>query len=113
MFRRFQKGRVAVGADELQCLLVFGVFVAGMVEKGLDGLAVFIFLAICAGDVTFSQAALLHFASGPVQITGSIQIARLAAFAGVLIFTTGLTVRAAAANTGSQRKTGLISLILR
>ena len=26
MFRRFQKGRVAVGADELQCLLVFGVF---------------------------------------------------------------------------------------
>ena len=87
-----------MGTDELQRLLVLGIFVAGMVEKGLDGLAVFIFLAICAGDVTFSQAALLHFASGPVQITGSIQIARLAALAGLLKFTAGPAVGTTAAD---------------
>ena len=84
--------------DELQCLLVFGVFIAGMVDKGLNSLAVFIFLTICAGNVTFGQATLLHFASGPVQITGSIQIARLAALAGLLKFTAGLTVRATTAD---------------
>ena len=84
--------------DELKCLLVFGVFIAGMVDKGLNSLAVFIFLTICAGNVTFGQATLLHFASGPVQITGSIQIARLAALAGLLKFTAGLAVGAAAAD---------------
>ena len=33
VFRRSQEGGVAVGADVLQRLLVFAVFVAGMVEK--------------------------------------------------------------------------------
>ena len=51
VFRRLQKGRVAVGADILQRLLVFAVFVAGVVEKGLDDLTVVIFLAVRAGDV--------------------------------------------------------------
>lgn len=65
-----------MGADKLQRLLVFGIFVAGMVEKGLDGLAVFIFLAICAGDVTFGQAAFLHPVFGPAQIPRAVQIPR-------------------------------------
>ena len=54
-----------MGMDVLQRLLVFGVFVAGMVDKGLNGLAVFIFLAICTGNVSFRQAAFLHPAFGP------------------------------------------------
>lgn len=54
-----------MGMDVLQRLLVFGVFVAGMVDKGLNGLAVFIFLAVRADDVAFSQAAFLHPAFGP------------------------------------------------
>ena len=89
---RVYKGSVAVGADVLQCLLVFRVFVAGMVEKGLDGLAVFIFLAICACDVTFSPAALLHFTFGLHQIPGTVQIPLFATLAGLLKFTAGLTV---------------------
>lgn len=87
-----------MGADELQRLLVFGVFVAGMVEKGLDSLAVVIFLAICAGNVTFGQAALLHFTSGPAQIPRAVQIPLLAPLAGLLKFTAGLAVGAAAAD---------------
>ena len=85
-----------MGADKLQHLLVFGIFVAGMVEKGLDGLAGFIFSAICAGDVTFGQAALLHLASRPAQFPGAIQIPLLAALAAFLIFAAGLAVGATA-----------------
>lgn len=87
-----------MGMDELQCLLVFGIFVARMVEKGLNGLAVFIFLAICAGDVTFGQAALLHFTFGPAKIPRTVQIPLFATLAGLLKFTAGLTVRATAAD---------------
>lgn len=87
-----------MSADELQCLLVFGVFVAGMVDKGLNGLAVFIFLAICAGNVAFSQAVFLHFALCPAQLPEAVQIAKLAALAGLLIFTAGLAVCTAAAD---------------
>ena len=85
-----------MGADELQCLLVFGVFVAGMVDKGLNGLAVFIFLAVSAGNVAFSQAAFLHPAFGPAQIPRAVQIPRFAALAGLLKFTAGLAVGATA-----------------
>lgn len=42
-----------MGADELQCLLVFGAFVAGVVEKELNDLTAVIFLAVRAGNVTF------------------------------------------------------------
>ena len=52
MFRRVQEGGVAVGADVLQRLLVLAVFVAGVVEKGLNDLTAVIFLAVSAGDVT-------------------------------------------------------------
>lgn len=53
-----------MGADVLQRLLVLAVFVAGVVEKGLNDLTAVIFLAICAGNVTFGQAAffILHLA---------------------------------------------------
>lgn len=67
-----------------------------MVEKGLDGLAVFIFLAICAGDVTFSQAAFLHFASGPAQIPRAVQVSRFAALTGFQILAASSAVGAAA-----------------
>ena len=50
MFRRVQEGGVAVGADVLQRLLVLAVFVAGVVEKGLDDLAGLILPAVPAGD---------------------------------------------------------------
>ena len=85
-----------MGADILQRLLVFAVFVAGVVEERLNDFAAVVFFAVPAGDVTSGQAAFLHFASGPVQITGSIQIARLAALAGLLKFTAGLAVGATA-----------------
>lgn len=54
--------------DEFQCLLIFGVFVAGMVEKSLDCFAGLVLLTVYAGNVTFGQAALFHFAFGPAQI---------------------------------------------
>lgn len=74
VFRRFQEGNVIIGADDvLQRLLVLAVFVAGLVEKGLNDLTAVIFLAVCAGDVAFSQAAFLHPAFGPAQIPGAIQ----------------------------------------
>lgn len=61
-FSRFQESIAAMGADAFHHLPVFGVFVAGMMKKGLNDLATVIFLAIGAGDMTFSQAAFLHFA---------------------------------------------------
>lgn len=39
VFRRFQKGGVAVGTDVFQRLLVFAAFVAGVFEEGLHGLS--------------------------------------------------------------------------
>ena len=87
-----------MGADVLQRLLVLAIFVAGMGEKGLDDLTAVIFLAVYAGDVAFSQAALLHPAFGPAQIPGAIQIPLLAALAAFLIFAAGLTVRATTAD---------------
>ena len=69
-----------------------------MVEEGLDGLAAAIFHAVRAGDVTFGQAALLHFIFGPAQIQGTVQIPLFAILAGLLKFTAGLTVRATAAD---------------
>ena len=98
MLRRAQEGGVAVGADILQRLLVFAVFIAGVVEKGLDDLAVFIFLAICAGDVSSGQAAFLHPALCPAQVPGAVQVSRFAALTDLLIFTAGAAVGAAAAN---------------
>ena len=85
-----------MGADELQCLLVFGVFVAGVVEKELHDLTAVIFLAVRAGNVAFSQAAFLHPAFGPAQIPGAVQVSRLAALAGFLIFPAGVAVGATA-----------------
>lgn len=87
-----------MGADVLQRLLVFGVFIAGMVEKGLNGLARLVLRTVYAGDVAFSQAAFLHPAFGPAQIPGAVQIPLLAALAAFLIFTAGSAVGAAAAD---------------
>lgn len=98
VFRRFQKGRVAVDADVLQRLLVLAVFVAGVVEKGLNDLTAVIFLAVRADDVAFDQAAFLHPAFGPAQIPGTVQISLFATLAGLLKFTAGLTVRATTAD---------------
>ena len=64
----------------------------------MNDLAAVVFFAVSAGNVTPGQAAFLHFASGPVQITGSIQIARLAALAGLLKFTAGPAVGTTAAD---------------
>lgn len=72
-----------MGADELQCLLVFGVFVAGVVDKRLNDLTAVIFLTVRAGNMAFRQAAFFHFAFGLSQIPKVIQILRFAAFAGV------------------------------
>lgn len=52
-------------ADELQCLLIFGVFVAGMLDKCLDYLAASIFFAIRASAMFFGQAAFFDFAFCP------------------------------------------------
>lgn len=98
MLRRVQEGGVAVGANELQRLLVLAVFVAGMVEKGLDDLAGLVLPTVSAGDVASGQAAFLHPALCTAQVPGAVQIPRLAALAGFLIFLTGPTVGAAAAN---------------
>ena len=87
---------MAVGADILQRLLVFAVFVAGVVEKGLDDLTVVIFLAVRAGNVASRQAAFLHPALCPAQIPGAVQVSRLAALAGFLILPAGPAVGAAA-----------------
>ena len=39
VFCRFHEGSIIMGADKLQCLLVFGIFVTGVVAKRLNGLA--------------------------------------------------------------------------
>ena len=85
-----------MGADKLQCLLVFGIFVAGMVEKSLDCLARLVLRTVYTGDVAFSQAAFLHPAFGPAQIPRAVQIPQFAALAGLLKFTAGLAVGATA-----------------
>lgn len=85
-----------MGADVLQCLLVLAVFVAGVVEKGLNDLTALIFLAVPTGDIASGQAAFLHPAFGPTQIPGTVQIPRFAALAGLLKFTAGLIVGATA-----------------
>ena len=87
-----------MGVDILQRLLVLAVFVAGVVEEGLDDLAGLILPAVPAGDVSSGQAALLHFALCPAQVAGAVQIPRLAALAGVPILPAGPAVRAAAAD---------------
>lgn len=81
-----------MGMDVLQRLLVLAVFVTGVVEKGLNDLTAVIFLSVRAGDVAFSQAAFLHFTSGPTQIPRTVQIPLFAALAGLLKFTAGLAV---------------------
>ena len=69
-----------------------------MVDKGLNGLAVFIFLAICAGNVAFSQAAFLHPTLCPAQIPGAVQVSRFAALTGFQILAAGAAVGAVAAD---------------
>lgn len=98
VLRRFQEGSVAVGTGVFQRLLVLAVFVAGVVEEGLDGLAGLVLLAVSAGDVAFGQTAFLHFTSGPAQVPRTVQIPLFATLAGILKFTAGLAVGAAATN---------------
>ena len=95
---RVQEGGVAVGADVFQRLLVLAVFVAGVVEKGLDDLAGLVLSAVPAGDVTSGQAAFFHFALCPAQVPGAVQVSRLAALAGLPILPAGAAVGAAAAD---------------
>ena len=64
---------MAVGADVLQRLPVLAVFVSGVAEKGLDGPAGLVRCAVPAGNAAPGQAALLHFAPGPVQVPGAVQ----------------------------------------
>lgn len=71
-----------MGADVLQRLLILAVFIAGVVEEGLDALAGLVFFAVPAGDVASGQTALLHPALGPAQVPGAVQVSRLAALAG-------------------------------
>ena len=89
---------MAVGADELQRLPVLAVFVAGLAEEELNGPAGLVLSAVPAGDVTSGQAAFLHPTLCPSQIPGAVQVPRLAAFAGFLIFLTGPAVGTAAAD---------------
>ena len=98
VLRRFQEGGVAVGADVFQRLLVLAVFVAGVVEEGLNDLAGLVLPTVSASDVASGQAALLHLAPGPAQVPGAVQIPRLAAFAGVPILPAGPAVGTAAAD---------------
>ena len=89
---------MAVGADVLQRLLVLAVFVAGMVEKGLDDLAGLVLPTVSAGDVASGQAAFLHPALCTAQVPGAVQVSRFTALAGLLIFPAGTAVGAAAAD---------------
>lgn len=98
VFCRIPEGGVAVGADELQRLPVLAVFVAGVAEEGLNGPAGLVLSAVPAGDVASGQAALLHPALCWAQIPGAVQVSRLAALAGFLIFPAGAAVGAAAAD---------------
>ena len=67
---------MAVGTDVLQRLLVLAVFVAGVVEEGLDGLAGLVLPAVPTGDMASGQAAFLHLALCPAQIPGGVQVSR-------------------------------------
>ena len=93
IFSRFHESSIIIGADVLQRLLVLAVFVAGVVEEGLDDLAAVVFFTVPAGDVTSGQAALFHPALCPAQLPGAVQIPRFAALAGLLKFTAGLCSR--------------------
>ena len=66
-----------MGADVVQRLLVLAVFVAGVVEEGLNNLAGLVLPTVSASDVASGQAALLHLAPGPAQVPGAVQIPRL------------------------------------
>ena len=93
-----QKRLVTVGTDKFQRLAVLGIFIAGVLDKTLDGFAGRIFGAVCAGGVALSQTADFHFASGVPQIPGTIQVSQFAAFAGFQKFPAGFAVRPAAAD---------------
>lgn len=95
---RVQEGGVAVGADILQRLLILAVFIARVVEEGLDALAGLVLFAVPAGDVASGQTAFLHPALGPAQLPGAVQVSRLAALAGFQILAAGPAVGAAAAD---------------
>ena len=82
LFSCFHKSRITMDADVLQRLLVFAIFVARVVEKGLNGLAVVVFCAVPAGDMAFGQTAFLHFALCPAEIPGAVQIPRFVPLAG-------------------------------
>ena len=85
-------------ADELHCLLVFGIFVTGMVEKRMDRLAGLVHSAIPTGNMTPGQATLLHFVFGPAQFLETVQILLFVTLAGLLKFVPGLAVRATVAD---------------
>ena len=87
-----------MGADVLQRLFVLAIFVAGVVEEGLDALAGFVLFAVPAGDVASGQTAFLHPALGPAQLPGAVQVSRLTALTGLQIFPAGAAVGAAAAD---------------
>ena len=87
-----------MGSDVLQRLFVLAIFVAGVVEEGLDALAGFVLFAVPAGDVASGQTAFLHPALGPAQLPGAVQVSRLAALAGFQVLPTGPAVGAAAAD---------------
>lgn len=61
-FGCFQEGGIIMAADKLQRLSVLGVFIAGMMHKGLNDFAGVIVCAIGAGNVTFGQTTSFHFA---------------------------------------------------
>lgn len=98
VLRGIQEGGVAMGADVFQRLLVLAVFVARVAEKGLDGPAGLVLPAVPAGDVASGQAAFLHFAPGPIQVPGAVQVPRFTALAGLLILPAGAAVGATAAD---------------
>lgn len=85
-----------MGTDELQCLLILGVFVAGVLDKCLDHIAASIFFAIRASAMFFGQAAFFDFAFCPAYIPGAIQISQFAALAGLLKFAASFAVCTAA-----------------
>ena len=87
-----------MGSDVLQRLFVLAIFVAGVVEEGLDAPAGFVLFAVPAGDVASGQTAFLHPALGPAQLPGAVQVSRLAALAGFQVLPTGPAVGAAAAD---------------
>ena len=87
-----------MGADVLQRLLVFAVFIAGGVEKGLGDLSGLVLPAVPAGNVALGQTAFLHSALCPAQVPGAVQVSRFAALAGLLKFTAGSAVGTTAAD---------------